>query len=448
MILVGRTGLEGKLRLDEGLEVVRVRTPMDAVGELASLAEASPGGTVVVIADQDAGHGPGRGEDSASALVEGLRLVDAGVRVLRVSSGSRERGPFDGVVHAGMSVDELRSAIRGRPTPATHEGHTASTPAPAKSVQTQPAHTHQPQSPPTETHAPHTHETPQAAGVNDGAPGEMAGDGDAVLAVLRGHDLAGACLSILRRRTGDDTLRFESGAVSGGGPGRAPVAWEGHGYGTLVSGRAGHTDLSGSAAWLAGWFRLGEQHAQLRDAAFTDPLTGAWNRRYFDRFMSAAIDEARAARRSVTVLVFDIDNFKSYNDRYGHDAGDDVLRETVRLLRSAVRPTDRVCRIGGDEFAVIFHEPAGPREATSKHPASIHATAERFQKLLAQHRFPKLTQEAPGCLTISGGLATYPWDGQSASDLIARADALALEGKRSGKNVIALGPPACHPTGL
>ena len=133
------------------------------------------------------------------------------------------------------------------------------------------------------------------------------------------------------------------------------------------------------------------------------------------------------------------DDNDPYDDtRYGHGTGDEILRETVKLLKSVVRPTDRVCRIGGDEFAVIFHEPEGPRESGSRHPQTIHALAGRFQKQIREHKFPRLT-EAPGPLTISGGLASFPWDGATAAELLARADELALESKKLGKNVIAIG---------
>jgi diguanylate cyclase (GGDEF)-like protein len=142
----------------------------------------------------------------------------------------------------------------------------------------------------------------------------------------------------------------------------------------------------------------------------------------------------------VTVLVFDIDDFKRFNDAYGHGAGDEILTECVRLLSAAVRPTDKVCRIGGDEFAVIFYEPEGPREPDSRHPTSVFDVAERFQAQLRSAQFRKLRDELPGCLTISGGLATYPWDGRTAEELVERADQLALEGKKQGKNVIAIGP--------
>ena len=194
------------------------------------------------------------------------------------------------------------------------------------------------------------------------------------------------------------------------------------------------------ARWLAGWLRARDQQSQLRAAAFTDPLTGAYNRRYFERFLATAIDQAREARRHLTVMVFDIDDFKTYNDRYGHDAGDDILREIVRLMRTVIRPTDRVCRIGGDEFAVIFNEPAGPRVEGSRHPESVFMLTQRFQQQVQEHHFPKLGDCAPGTITVSGGLATYPWDGTTPEQLLSKADHHALASKRQGKNAITFGP--------
>jgi diguanylate cyclase (GGDEF)-like protein len=173
-----------------------------------------------------------------------------------------------------------------------------------------------------------------------------------------------------------------------------------------------------------------------------DDLTGAFNRRYFDRFMAAALAQAKRDRHALTLMVFDLDDFKSYNDRWGHPAGDDILRETVRLLRSVIRPSDRVCRIGGDEFAVVFYEPTGPRDPGSRPPDDPHRIAQRFQQQIREHRFPKLGGCAPGSLTVSAGIATYPWDGRTPAELVLRADQLALESKRAGKNAITMGPLA------
>jgi diguanylate cyclase (GGDEF)-like protein len=200
--------------------------------------------------------------------------------------------------------------------------------------------------------------------------------------------------------------------------------------------------LQNQADWLACWLALSHQQLELRRAALVDDLTGAWNRRYFERFLQAAIERAQGQRHTLSVLVIDIDNFKYFNDRFGHAAGDEILKETVRLLKSVIRSGDRVCRIGGDELAVVFYEPSGPRESGSKPLESIEQITARFQKQIAEARFPKLGPQAPGKLTVSGGLATYPWDGRTVAELVAHADDLAMSTKRAGKNKITFGPHA------
>jgi len=229
----------------------------------------------------------------------------------------------------------------------------------------------------------------------------------------------------------------------------APAPSPSPAYGLLRAERTSLHQLVPHANWLATWLRLRDQQAQLREAAFTDPLTGAWNRRYFDRFMAGALDHARTHRHFLTVFVFDLDNFKKYNDQFGHEAGDQILKQTVSLLRSVVRPTDRVCRLGGDEFVVIFDEPEGSRIEGSRHPTSVAQLAKRFQRQLAAHRFPQLTQLLsqlpPASLTISGGLATFPWDGNSPEALLQSADRLLIQSKRQGKNVIELGSAMTQP---
>lgn len=279
--------------------------------------------------------------------------------------------------------------------------------------------------------------------------GWAVGDRVLVSAALRGADVLEPAMDLLRRRVNRRDVDFlpadaaarEDDDVRLG----VPVVWEGRPLGMLIAGdadRATLASLSPHAAWLAGWLRLSRQSRGLRRAAFTDPLTGAWNRRYFERFLDAAIAKARQDRLSLTVLMFDIDDFKGYNDRYGHPAGDEILIEAVRVLRSVIRPSDRVCRIGGDEFAVVFFEPQGPRNPASRPPESVYVLTKRVQQKIREREFPKLGREAAGRLTISGGLATYPWDGADSESLLARADELAIQSKRAGKNAITFGPGA------
>ncbi len=208
-----------------------------------------------------------------------------------------------------------------------------------------------------------------------------------------------------------------------------------------ATGATGATDtLASWAAWLARWLALDRQLSRYRDLSQRDELTGIWNRRYFNSIFRRILAQAERDRQQVTLLVYDIDDFKLYNDRFGHAAGDEILRETARLMQTSVRDGDVVARIGGDEFAVIFWEPQGPRRPGSRHPEDVLTATRRFQEALSAHRFPKLGDEAPGPLTVSGGLASYPWDGQSPDALLETADQQALRAKRQGKNVITFGP--------
>jgi diguanylate cyclase (GGDEF)-like protein len=462
VVLVGRTGLDSALRLDPMIELVRVGSALEAVGEVASPPPGvTPARTAVVISHdaeaalddrQDQKQGDKQSEKSAQShehladFVASLRLADPHAVVLGVNPCNGTARYYDALVSLPVTPHAFRLAI-ARPSRGTA----------AKSAE-QPHST--PASLPQTTQAPHA----SAAAWSDssldippaieprpapmGASGAGGGDLLLVTLLLKGQDPEPAAVAMLRERSGDNTLIFHTdpagSAPAESDPRAQPVAWEGVVFGRLTASRTAPGALAQHARWLAGWLRLRDQQAQLRTAAFTDPLTGAWNRRYFDRFLATAIDAARAGRRPVTILLFDIDNFKHYNDRYGHEAGDEILRETVRLLRSVIRPTDRVCRVGGDEFAVIFHEPDGPRQEGSKHPATVFQLAQRFQQQVQKHRFPKLTDCAAGTLTISGGLATFPWDGATPAELLAKADQLAMASKRQGKNAITLGPGAMH----
>lgn len=171
-----------------------------------------------------------------------------------------------------------------------------------------------------------------------------------------------------------------------------------------------------------------------RELAMTDDLTGLANRRRLLAFLEEKIEWARRERATVTALVFDIDDFKLYNDRYGHDAGDEILTEVGRLFVQCSRKTDLVSRYGGDEFVVVFWDPQGPRELGSRPPQHVIDVLQRFREALARHAFARLGAEAVGSLTISGGLAHYPWQASDAHGLLEAADKALLQAKEAGKN--------------
>ena len=185
----------------------------------------------------------------------------------------------------------------------------------------------------------------------------------------------------------------------------------------------------------------------LEKLATEDDLTGLKNRRYIWEFSRQIIERARGENGRVTLLVFDIDDFKRYNDAYGHRAGDEVLKQAAILMRRCCRQHDVIGRIGGDEFAVVFwddpqRQPAGTeaerRSAMADHPKEAIFIAKRFVRELGKAELPLLGPGGKGVLAISGGLASFPRDGSTTQELFQRADEALLEAKRSGKNRIYL----------
>jgi len=192
---------------------------------------------------------------------------------------------------------------------------------------------------------------------------------------------------------------------------------------------------------------LEQKIRHLERLATTDDLTGLKNRRYLWEFARQIIEHARRTQGRVTLLVFDIDNFKHYNDVYGHLTGDEILRQAALLMRRCCRSHDVVGRIGGDEFAVVFWDDPNRtaaevererRSATADHPREVILVAKRFQKEFGHADLRLLGPEGQGILTISGGLASFPRDGATVQELIARADLALREAKGSGKNRIYL----------
>jgi diguanylate cyclase (GGDEF)-like protein len=193
-----------------------------------------------------------------------------------------------------------------------------------------------------------------------------------------------------------------------------------------------------------------EKLKQLEKLATEDELTGLKNRRYIREFSRQIIEYARKENAQVTLLVFDIDNFKHYNDTYNHSVGDEILRQAAILMQRSCRRHDIIGRIGGDEFAVVFWDAPGTkkiktqsksaerRSSAASHPKEPVFIAKRFTKELENAQLNSLGSQGKGVLTISGGLATFPTDGSNTEQLFKQADKALLEAKRSGKNRIYL----------
>ena len=389
------------------------------------------------------------------ATVATLRSVVPELRVVVLvpaTNGSAQRAPHplaavvDAVLFEPVSDAELRKAIGDVAAQAPGSEVSA-----ADVSQPREAEIAKPQATPAPANTDPTPPTPHAGAptVPDSHPPadpsvEPLGDVDLIQEVMFGPDaLAPRALALIRQQTGWTDVRLIA-IDSETGEGGASVAFAGDNFGTLVAPGADPTELREWAGWLARWLALDRSYREFRHLTYRDDLTGSWNRRFFDAFLTQCIHKASERRRPITVMVFDLDHFKRYNDEYGHEAGDEILKETVRLLHSVIRKGDRVCRIGGDEFAVVFADVEGPREPGSQHPDSVEEVASRFQNQITQLKFPKLGTEAPGTLSISAGLATYPWDGTNPAELLRKADELALQSKRRGKNVITFGPGAAE----
>ena len=194
---------------------------------------------------------------------------------------------------------------------------------------------------------------------------------------------------------------------------------------------------------------------ELEILATQDDLTHLKNRRYVREFLRQIILRAKDDNLRVTLLVFDIDNFKQYNDKYGHAVGDNVLRQTATMMHRCCRSHDVTGRIGGDEFAFIFWDCPGDndkkipavksdsleserRSTEGDHPSGAVFMAERFRRELSSAELSFLGPEGKGVLTVSGGLASFPKDGDTVEGLFEKADRALLEAKRSGKNQIYL----------
>ncbi len=189
-----------------------------------------------------------------------------------------------------------------------------------------------------------------------------------------------------------------------------------------------------------------EKIRHLVKLATEDELTGLKNRRYIMEFARQILEYARIEGGRVTLLLFDIDDFKDYNDIYGHAAGDEILKEASIVMKRCCRATDVVGRIGGDEFVVLFWDDLKKkaesgedrRAKASDHPHEAIFIANRFRNEINKSELQALGKQGRGVLSISGGLACYPRDASDVEELFQKADEALYDAKRSGKNRIYL----------
>jgi two-component system cell cycle response regulator len=171
--------------------------------------------------------------------------------------------------------------------------------------------------------------------------------------------------------------------------------------------------------------RLRDNMQMSIELAITDGLTGLFNRRYMETHLGTLVDQSAARGKPITVLVLDIDYFKAINDSYGHDAGDDVLREFSLRIRKATRNIDLACRYGGEEFVIVMPE---------TDMAVATAVAERLRRRIATEPFAIQKGARHLEVTISIGIAALSGVGDDAATILKRADQALYRAKRDGRN--------------
>lgn len=164
--------------------------------------------------------------------------------------------------------------------------------------------------------------------------------------------------------------------------------------------------------------------ADLERLVVVDPLTGVFNRRKFHESLDRALATAARHQHLFALLMIDIDHFKKINDRFGHQAGDEVLRILCGLIDSSIRSTDQMFRVGGEEFCLV---------AALQDKEQADALAEKVRQVIESHTFPGV-----GKVTVSVGIA-YFREGDTQQDIYARADEALYQAKHNGRNCVMRG---------
>ncbi|HEV2761673.1 MAG TPA: sensor domain-containing diguanylate cyclase, partial [Pyrinomonadaceae bacterium] len=172
----------------------------------------------------------------------------------------------------------------------------------------------------------------------------------------------------------------------------------------------------------AAWHQKATQFQLL---SITDALTGLLNRRYLEERLAEEIERSKRHRFSMSFLMIDIDNFKEYNDRFGHQAGDRALELTAQCLKSALRSADVAARYGGEEFCVLLPQTSAPEALV---------IAERIRRRVETTPFPHGDEHTGGAVTISVGVASFGPRLDTPEAVVRGADLALYSAKSRGKN--------------
>ena len=178
---------------------------------------------------------------------------------------------------------------------------------------------------------------------------------------------------------------------------------------------------------------LAIENSQLYEYTLTlshsDSLTGLWNHGYFQQLLGKEIERSKELSIPLSLAMIDIDTFKNYNDKLGHQAGDALLKEISNIFRTNSRKNDILARYGGEEFTIIM--PGTPKKEALM-------LCDRIRYAVEEHKFKGGEIQPNNKVTISVGIASYPSDAESKEDLIFHADMALYEAKSTGKNKVCL----------
>jgi diguanylate cyclase (GGDEF)-like protein len=179
--------------------------------------------------------------------------------------------------------------------------------------------------------------------------------------------------------------------------------------------------LSGAASVLSNLHLLETMHEQ----ANIDPLTGLYNRRFFEDYARKLIAMARRKDTPLGFIMMDLDHFKNFNDLYGHEVGDRVLRQFAKTVTQSMREANLTARIGGEEFVVLLPDTGAK---------ACQVVAERIRKAVSQMTVPSGADQPLPRITVSLGVASYPSHGTSLEEVLQASDRALYDSKRAGRN--------------
>ncbi len=170
---------------------------------------------------------------------------------------------------------------------------------------------------------------------------------------------------------------------------------------------------------------LEELNTILREMVVRDGLTRLYNHRYFQESLSKEVIRSKRHEHEFSLVFFDVDNFKTYNDTHGHPAGDEVLKTLGGMLFSRLRQTDLAARYGGEEFVLILPE--------TNHEGALKV-AEGMRQQIESHEFAGREQQPLGVVSVSIGVSTFPHHGQEPQEILKEADRALYRAKHEGRN--------------